>query len=577
MAVPGRKTSDLADSMLKGSGEDFDHKCDPCLTDDQHVEAHGFCVNCHEYLCRNCFKFHQRTKALKHHELLDKVSMAKKGVSTAVSTTEVFTERCMTHENEVIKFFCPTHEALGCTDCITMDHRACKIDYIPDKCADIGDSEEYRDIMKKLDRKVKEAEDVRNKAEVREKEIDAQYQSVLNDIAKFRKEINDRLDQLQTKITEVANKRKSQDKQIVKEAVDTCTNISSDVKKLQTSLQDSKSSNQNGQLYITIKRAKSKIKSDEIKMMEQSLEKVNVQYKYEKCRDLEKMLSKPDGFGKLSFTANIASPKKEESSKSLTFIDEINVKAKSDKTFFKCDVSGCAALSSNKIVLIDGTNNNKLKVVDTDSKAIVQEKVIDPPPSGIAALPHDQIAVTVQGTREILMMTTAHKIATVRRIKVKERCRDVTYCQDRLYVLCTDPNCILTVDMQGKVVDTIPLENEVFQGLAHIICSKNAELLYVSDSGSNSIVSVTLKGQITAIYQNTELCSPKGMVILDDGSLLVCCYINHTIHRISGDLHEGQKVQEDVKNTCSICYNREQQKLYITSINSNLLKVFILK
>ncbi|XP_053384667.1 E3 ubiquitin-protein ligase TRIM71-like [Mercenaria mercenaria] len=414
MDVPGRKASNLEDSMLKGSAEDFDHKCDPCLTDDQHVEAHGFCLDCHEYLCKNCFKFHQRTKALKHHVLLDKDSMTKVGISTAVSTSEVFTERCSTHKNEVIKFYCPTHEALGCTDCITMDHRACKIDYIPDKCAGIGDSVEYRDILKKLDQTITVAHDVKKRAEVRDKEIDAQYENVTENIAKFRKEINDRLDQLQTKVNEMTNKRRSKDKHAVKMVLEKCINISSDVKTFQTSLQNSKSTNQNGQLYITIKQAKSELKSDALELIEQSLGEVNVQFEFER-------------------------------------------------------------------------------------------------------------------------------------------------------------------DIHGKVLNEIDLKKEGFEDKTCIAYSKNSDLIYISFSRSSNIIGVTSNGEISAAYQDSNLKGPQGIVVLDDGSLLVCTNSFHTIHRITGDLKECHTLDVDVKQTYSICYNNQQKKVYTGSFSNDLLKVFSLK
>ncbi|XP_053391556.1 E3 ubiquitin-protein ligase TRIM33-like [Mercenaria mercenaria] len=141
MAVSGRKVADFQGSLSKGSAEDFDHRCEPCLAIGQQIEAHGFCVDCQEHLCKNCFAYHQRLKANKHHQLVNKDNMAKHAVS---KESDKCTEKCQVHKKEVIKFFCPKHEALGCNDCIVLNHRACDIDYIPDKCAGIGDSAEFR-------------------------------------------------------------------------------------------------------------------------------------------------------------------------------------------------------------------------------------------------------------------------------------------------------------------------------------------------------------------------------------------------------------------------------------------------
>ncbi|XP_053388611.1 uncharacterized protein LOC128551721 [Mercenaria mercenaria] len=557
MAVSGRKLSDFQGSVSLGSAEDFDHSCQPCLTIGQHVGAHGFCVECQEYLCKTCFECHKRTKASRNHQLLDKDNVGKHAISSKDS--EECTEKCLVHKKEIIKFFCPTHKALGCNDCIILDHRTCKIDYIPDKCADIGDSEEYRDIMKKLSEKMKDAEDIMKKAEVRDKEIDNCHAGIIKEILNFRKEINERLDQLQQKIQKDADKKKSNDKIIIKMVLDECANISSDIKKLQSSLQADKSSRQNGQLYINIKRAESKLKSDEVQKAGENLAKTNIQYSFERNTDLENMLSKQSVFGKLNPCTSFVTSTKKKQIKTLTRKEHIKVKTKSD---YSCIITGCAILPSNKLVLADNTNC-KLKVVDRQSKAVIEEKNLDSNPWDIAVLPQNQIAVTVPGNKEILIMKTAGKLSTVRKIKVTCECYGIFYHQDYLYVFCQSPNSVLVLDTQGNVQNTISLNNGIFNAPRYIVVSDDSRHIYISDFGSDCIVSITLQGDVSAVYKHEELIAPHGMVMLDDGSLLVCSNYNNTIHHISGDLKQGQIMIDDLSLPWSICYSHHHDEVYI--------------
>ncbi|XP_053389352.1 E3 ubiquitin-protein ligase TRIM33-like, partial [Mercenaria mercenaria] len=173
MAVSGRKVSGIHGSVSKGSAEDFDHRCEPCLAIGQHIQSRGFCVDCQEYLCKNCFAYHKRTKASKHHQLLDKSNMG--GHIVGNKSLAMCTEKCVIHKKEIIKFFCTDHEFLGCTDCITLNHRTCKIDYIPDKCAGIGDSDEYRKTLRELDRKMKDIDAVIKLATLQDKQIESSY------------------------------------------------------------------------------------------------------------------------------------------------------------------------------------------------------------------------------------------------------------------------------------------------------------------------------------------------------------------------------------------------------------------
>ncbi|XP_060566020.1 uncharacterized protein LOC132725051 [Ruditapes philippinarum] len=411
MAEPGHKQSDLSESVLKSSAEDFDHKCVPCLSSDkQIVEATGFCVTCQEFLCRECFNFHKKTKVLKHHELLDGGNMPRGSPPYTKehirSIPEIFTQRCSTHNNEFIKFFCPMHETVGCTVCMTIGHKTCKIDYIPENCTGIAESVEYSNVIQKLDKKVKDTDAVLIKAGHRDKFLDLQYDNFITEVTKYRKRIDNRLDELQEKVIEIAGKRRSQDKKAIEEVIGNCNDTSSEAKKTRSSLQDNKASKQNIQLYINIKQAESNLKTDNIQQDEQSLDKINVQYKFQHNEDLEKMIGNLNAFGKISFPSNLSN--KEIYSNCLTYVDKINIRTDSDKAFFKCHVIGCAVLSSNKIVLIDSFHNQKLKVVDTDSKTVIEEKVMDAPPAGITAIPNDQIAVIIPKKEKILIMSVLH-------------------------------------------------------------------------------------------------------------------------------------------------------------------------
>ncbi|XP_045176033.2 uncharacterized protein LOC123536719 [Mercenaria mercenaria] len=570
MAVSGRKSSDFSGSISKGSAEDFDHKCEPCLAIGQQIEANGFCVDCQEYLCKNCFAYHQRIKATKNHQLLDKGSMGKHTMQRKDSV--VCTEKCALHGNKTIEFFCTQHDSLGCTVCITMNHRACKIDYIPDKCTGIGDTEEYRETMGKLEQKIKDLDKVMKRVNVEDKGIDTCHDKALQEIIKFRKEINDHLDQLQRKIQADIDKKKSADKQKVQEIIKICSNISTDISKLQSNLKDSKASQQHGQLYIYIKQAQSKLKSDEFRKAKESLAQTCTQYRFERSKDLENAISRQEIFGQLSDPTNVITPKKNKTNFKLRYKDDINACTKSDKN--DCYITGCAVLSSQKIVLAD-EDNCKLKVVDRQSKVVIEEKTLDSVPRDITVLPQDQIAVTMPNSGEIYIMSTAGKLSIVRKIPVTGECRGITYHQDHLYVICWDPHCVRILDIQCNVQNTIYLNNEVFSYPNYIVFNEDSRLIYISDLMTENVVNITLQGDVSAVYKNKDVRTPFGMLMLEDGSLLVCYTSIGTIHRISGDFKQSQTMIDGLTKPWCICYNHHLQEVYIGG--KSQLKVFSLQ
>ncbi|XP_053383736.1 uncharacterized protein LOC123536695 [Mercenaria mercenaria] len=547
MAVSGRKVS--------GSAKDYDYCCEPCLAIGQYIEAHGFCVDCQEYLCKTCFACHQRTKASKHHQLLDKTSIDKQIIHSKDST--VCNEKCQIHKNEIIKFFCTNHEFLGCTDCITPSHRTCKIDYIPDKCAGIRDSGEYRETMKALEQKMKDVAVVIKKATLQDKGLDLSHDHVVKETVKFRNEINDHLDKQQKQFLTDAEKKKLKDKQTLKNVLDTCAAVSSDIMKVKSSLQDSKTSQQNGQLYIMIKQAKSNLKLDDLKNAQETLDKTSIQYTFERNKELENLLTNQYIFGKLTQSTTL-----------VTNIGDINVQTILDN--FKHWITGCVVLSSNKVMIVDG-NNCSLKVVDTQSKVVIEEKTLESRPWDICILPQDHIAVTMPDQKTILVMATNGKISIIRRIPFQGKCGGVTYHQDHLYVVCLGPICVIKIDIQGNVIDMIYIENEIFASPNYILLSKDATHIYISDCKSHSVACVSLQGDILAVYKHKDLRVPMGMVMIDDGSLIVCCYnCNGTIHHISRDLKRGQTISDGLQYPQSICYNSKEQKVYIGGLCDQL-------
>ncbi|XP_053385830.1 uncharacterized protein LOC123538693 [Mercenaria mercenaria] len=60
--------------------------CDPCKTAGEEIEATGYCENCGEYLCSSCFRSHSRSKATKHHNLMDKDNMPEESNSAIASS-----------------------------------------------------------------------------------------------------------------------------------------------------------------------------------------------------------------------------------------------------------------------------------------------------------------------------------------------------------------------------------------------------------------------------------------------------------------------------------------------------------
>ncbi|XP_060566875.1 uncharacterized protein LOC132725710 [Ruditapes philippinarum] len=575
MAVSGRKQVDLLGSVAAGSEEDFDHCCEPCLTTGQRIEAHGFCVTCQEYLCKTCHDVHRKSKVSRNHQILQRNDFDK--IKTKRKSNNECTEMCQVHKKEIIKFYCPSHHTLGCNDCITLGHRTCKVDYIPEKCVGVADGKEFDDVMKKLDEKLKEASEISKKAKSSRSNINDYNKEAIKAITEFRKEINDRLDLMQKDALNNAEEIKSNNNKIIQHVFDTCENTISGIKCLQSSLHASKSTYQDGQLYIDMKRAESTLKSDELIDAEQTLRHTNMHYSFQRNSELETFFCKKMVLGEIVDHSRHESTKVIKTFDRLIGKEDIYVKTSSD--YRDCDIAGCAVLNTNKLVVAD-RNNEKVKLISKENIVVQEEKFfsLNSLPYDIAVMSQDQFAVTMPDIKEIVVMKTDDKLSCVRSIKVDWSCYGIDYNEDCLYVACLWPSSVIVLNTQGDILNKIPLKFLSPNFIPYIAVSKDSKLLYISDYRKNSITSVSLQGKVTATYKHKhkDLCSPRGMLLLDDGSLLVCCSDNGTIYKVNGDLKQGKLMykEKDKTNLQSICYSSRYNEVYVGCYEDNKLKVF---
>lgn len=431
----------------------------------------------------------------------------------------------------------------------------------------MADNSEYKTVTKKLEQLLKDAADVKEKATTRDEEIDTFYGNLIKEVFKFRQDVNDRLDELQREIVAEADTKKTIDKQIVRTVLGTCTSVSSDATKLLSSMKN-KSAKQTDQFNDSIKEAKSILKSNTIKNTAELLEKTDKQYIFECNPDLKETLSVPHIFGKLNLHSLVVIPKKRKVFDKVDQLEDINVKTKSDKA--DCDIKGCEVICANKIVLADW-GNKKVKILDSERNIIVDEKELEALPSDVAVLLPDKIAVTIPGKRVVHIMSTSEKLSTVQKIPIRGECTGIAYHNNYLYVICRSPKFIYVIDTQGDVQNTITLDSDLFSDPSNIVISEDSSLIFLNDFDGNCVASVTVQGETTAIYKQKDFAKPRGMLMLDDGSLLVCCW-NGTIHHLQKDLKQGQKITGGMKHLRSICYNIDQNVYYIGSW-TNLLRV----
>jgi hypothetical protein len=137
------------DTTEKSQGMDKAIFCDPCQRDNKYNFAYkiadGFCVDCDEHLCSTCFNIHKRFRVSQHHVLQDNSSTQES--KTSGNIKDICVDRCPSHTDKVIEYFCQSCDKLCCSVCIIKGHRHCEtVDFIPDIAVNIEHSKVFLDV-----------------------------------------------------------------------------------------------------------------------------------------------------------------------------------------------------------------------------------------------------------------------------------------------------------------------------------------------------------------------------------------------------------------------------------------------
>lgn len=290
-------------SLNKGSSEDFTHSCDPCLTDGHHVEAHGYCVDCQDYLCIVCYRSHSKNRASRDHYLLDQTTSVPDKEPRLL--TEHFIEKCSIHGREIVKFYCHKHEALACSDCAILHHKTCEIDYIPEKAVDFSKSKQCDDTLENLNSLHRYVTDMQEIADKKTKEIDDTHKKNEEVINQFQRQINDRIAELTRKCLNEASTQKESKKQEIRKVLSSCEKIAADVNRVKLAATSSLETKQDGQLFIAVKRAEHLLKSEVVKEADDKLCDIIPDKTFQRNETIESMFNSETVLGILSCASKL--------------------------------------------------------------------------------------------------------------------------------------------------------------------------------------------------------------------------------------------------------------------------------
>jgi regulator of sigma D len=534
---------DFSRSVVAASDELRDIYCEPCLDGGKQIEAEGFCVDCGEYLCGECYKIHTRFKAFKHHVLKDKGQMPLDPQKSRAQ--DVCVERCGNHPTKIVEYFCRSCDILGCSACITVSHRQCEnVDHIPDIAKDPDTREEFNFFLIELESKYDYIDEYISKIQLKTNISDDITNQGKAELRRQRNEINKYFDQLEADIDKRMRYIDKSNRNSLQAASGTADSIKDILTKIKTSIRSKEGAN--CELFIAMKQSK------------QSFDKLNKQY--EKLRQESRI------------QPFFLTPTKQKQNtieigrlRKANFVSKIDIGEDIGAT----RINGMATIQNHFLALLE-SNSRTVYVFDTRNTQVVDQINLQCRFAWeITNVNTDQLAVLITCPDcqiQLLSVDQSGKISKHMEIKLNKKyncIRSFLFKSGKFFMI--DQQYIIILDMGGNHVKTLPTRcaMNICTGIA---ISPDEKVIYLTKPTQNNVTSLTLDGKVNAIYTDTYMTSPKQMTVDNEGFIYVCCEEN--IYQLSGDLSYGHILIDDRGSTITYCNNKHRLYLgYVIDVN----------
>ncbi|XP_060586833.1 E3 ubiquitin-protein ligase TRIM71-like isoform X1 [Ruditapes philippinarum] len=576
MAVPGKKASQKFSSTLsQGGAEDFDIYCEICDMADIRLPAFGYCVDCEEHLCQSCFNTHRRPRPLRHHQLLDEDHMPQQrklhGLSKSTSSPQTcdLTKPCTKHTKEVIKFYCHDHNALICSVCVTLEHTptSCNVDYIPDISAQNLYSTEFKETLKDIDELINKCSLIKSGMKQRVATSTTSLKNAIAENENFKKEIHKGFDKLEKEVKDTATTVQLDNNKKLKTTETTCDDINKSLQASADTLKYLNSNKQTDQLLTELKRAQQLIQ-DNNNILSQ-LPTINDidEYIFEPNQAIKKVLQDEKSLGTLS-SKKLKQPAEpnNQGAVAMKMSTHLKINAKSSSYENDCWITGIAVSPQNQIFAADYYNDS-IKMIHINSGTKKKLK-LDSAPWDITFVSSDSLAVTIPDSKTIQLTSfSPYSLSLKNKLKVDGRCYGISHHRRKLAVTFTKPAKLQIMDLKGNTEITVEKDSNgdnIFSYPQYV--TTNSHSIYVSDSDNDVVLRFNWKGEMIGLV---GIKGPRGITLLDNGSLLVNGRDSQSIHRVSGNCQDSRTILEDVGRPFAACWCAKSCALCVSTLNED--------
>lgn len=498
------------------------------------------------------------------------------GVKLAVPPSNM--NRCEEH-GFTVDSFCRTHSEVCCKDCISSNHDNCtSVIPLKEAAKDGSFTDGIDTITKNLEVLMSKFDTARNSERETMRTVDSQGRELEKRVKKFRQNVNQMLDKLETSMTLKKDEICGEEKSVLKKRIDVCDTAITNIK---DSLQTVKGiQKEPGTEKALVAMSKMKTMNEKYQGVLDELNEGRGEFtlKFIPNGDLVQAL---DSLGSINVKSTVKPTEvvNDTSQTKLVKTNEIHVASGLDTT--SCTITGCAYLSDGTLVLADESNTS-VKVVAKDSHEVGLVKVLEYAPWDVIAISENEVAVRSSFTKEkidkkIHIFKIDDTIEETSSVNVDGRPRSIAYHDGKFYVTLikkTD-SYIAVYSTSGKVLKTIKPKQQVLFEPQYLTFEPTQGILYVSDF-SRGIAAVSTNGDV--IFQRVEdgFTEYGGITIGNLDDVFVCAGKPYGIYRLTknGSSMEPFITWDTEVDPQALTFCHENNSFLVTCCNSGSALVY---
>jgi hypothetical protein len=418
---------------------------------------------------------------------------------------ESLSETCSHHEGETIKYYCKSHETIGCNSCMIIHHKPC-----PEICTltyiakDVELSPAYKEFCTRMETTKTNLEDQIKTARANIAISRSCRETALSEIKKLQQKINMQFELQKQELAKEAEEKEDTQARKLKEVEDSANDTKNVLANMKEDFQILEETKQSKQLFIALKKNQEKLKTLEEKVANIQKENNVDKYCFIPNKFLTSMLKNVNALGELYVQGETVSE------------DDL-------KSFYgnypEYGMPRGCPISNENVIMLD-TIYNRIRLYAVDEETLVTEKELTSCPWDITAIDEDQFALTLPNENKIIFMSVEdEEIIEDHEISVGARCEGIHFAEDKLYVACSKPAQVLTLNTTGTIIkcDTkYQAGEQLFQQPAYISFHDEKQLICFSDRKASCIVTMATDGKVQNVFRKEDWKMPLTVRINND-------------------------------------------------------------